>query len=51
MNVVARTMAWIAGLCGVVFALAGLLRAAAVGGDEGAVWDLPQLVDRARRRA
>jgi hypothetical protein len=42
MNVVARTMAWIAGLCGGVFALAGLVRAAALGGDEGAVWNLPR---------
>ena len=41
MNVVARTMAYLAGLCGALFALTGLLRAAALGADEGAVWDLP----------
>ena len=42
-------MACLAGLCGLFFALTGLLRAAALGGDEGAVWDLPswwtELVD------
>ncbi len=49
MNVVARAMAYLAGVCGVAFALGGLVRAAALGGAEGAVWDLPswwtELVD------
>jgi hypothetical protein len=41
-NLPARVMAFVAGLCGVVFGLAGLVRAAALAADENVVWDLPR---------
>lgn len=42
MNVLGRALAFVAGLCGVVFGLAGLVRAAALAADENVVWDLPE---------
>jgi len=40
-NALAKGLAFVAALCGVVFGLAGLVRAAALAADEGVVWEAP----------
>lgn len=42
MSVVARVLAGVAALCGIVFGLAGLVRTAALAADDTVVWPLPQ---------
>ncbi len=42
MSAIARLLAAVVALCGVVFGLAGLVRAAALAADEAVVWGLPR---------
>lgn len=42
MSAVARTLAGVAAVCGVACGLAGLVRSAALAGDDALVWELPR---------
>lgn len=42
MSLIARLLAAVVALCGVVFGLAGLVRAAALAADDAVVWGLPR---------